>query len=131
MVDGFVYRYRADRADRSEWADGDEPVHPVDGLPPGEGAFLLANFWLVDNLELLGRHDEAVARFEALLALSNDVGLMAEEWDPADARMLGNVPQAFSHVGLINTAHNLARGTVGPALQRSDRRRRVASDPLP
>jgi GH15 family glucan-1,4-alpha-glucosidase len=109
LVDGFVYRYRVEEA-----AD-------VDGLPPGEGAFLLTNFWLADNLELIGRHEDAVELFERLLALRNDVGLLAEEWDPVDARMLGNVPQAFSHVGLINTARNLARGNEGPAVQRSGR----------
>ena len=118
-VDGFVCRYRTE----------DAPGETVDGLPPGEGAFLLTNFWLADNLELMGRHDEAVALFERLLDLRNDVGLLAEEWDPVDARMLGNVPQAFSHVGLINTAHNLARGMEGPAVQRSDRQLRTALGP--
>ena len=119
MVDGFVRRYRTE----------DSPDDAVDGLPPGEGAFLLTNFWLADNLELMGRHDEAVALFERLLDLRNDVGLLAEEWDPVDARLLGNVPQAFSHVGLINTAHNLAGGMEGPAVQRSDRQLRTALGP--
>lgn len=89
----------------------------VDGLPPGEGAFLACTFWLADNLELLGRHDEARELFERLLALRNDVGLLAEEYDPRTGRQLGNFPQAFSHVGLINTARNLSRRG-GPAEDR-------------
>jgi GH15 family glucan-1,4-alpha-glucosidase len=79
----------------------------VDGLPAGEGAFLAATFWLADNLVLLGRIDEARELFERLLGLRNDVGLLAEEYDPTTGRLVGNFPQAFSHVGLINTAHNL------------------------
>ena len=133
LADGFVRRYRTEPDPDSNpgskgESDGDAEAgtHPVDGLPPGEGAFLLASFWLADTLEMLGRHDDAVALFERLLGLCNDVGLLAEEWDPVAARMLGNVPQAFSHIGLINTAHNLARGTDGPALQRSDRPHRTA-----
>jgi GH15 family glucan-1,4-alpha-glucosidase len=86
----------------------------VDGLPPGEGAFLLCTFWLADNLALLGRHDDAKAIFESLLAIRNDVGLLSEEYDPASRRLLGNFPQAFSHVGLVNTARNLSPAP-GPA----------------
>jgi GH15 family glucan-1,4-alpha-glucosidase len=90
----------------------------ADGLPAGEGAFLACSFWLADNYVLLGRHQEARALFERLLALRNDVGLLAEEYDPVQKRQLGNFPQAFSHLALISTAHNLA--TVGgPAHQRS------------
>ncbi len=132
VVDGFVHRYRNDPgADRSDdEAEGSaEGIHPVDGLPPGEGAFLLCSFWLVDNLELLGRHEEAVAMFERLLRLRNDVGLLSEEWDPVDARMLGNFPQAFSHVGMINTARNLTRGPEGPAMHRADRPGRSEGGP--
>jgi GH15 family glucan-1,4-alpha-glucosidase len=90
----------------------------VDGLPPGEGAFLACSFWLVDNYVLLGRTDEARALFERLLALRNDVGLLAEEYDPYDKVQLGNFPQAFSHLALINSAHNLANAE-GPAHMRS------------
>ncbi len=76
-----------------------------------------------------GRHDEAVDLFERLLGLCNDVGLLSEEWDPVDARMLGNFPQAFSHVGMINTARNLTRGPEGPAMQRADRPGRSEGGP--
>jgi GH15 family glucan-1,4-alpha-glucosidase len=79
----------------------------VDGLPPGEGAFLACSFWLADNYVLQRRFDDARALFERLLALRNDLGLLAEEYDPRACRMLGNFPQAFSHVGLISTAINL------------------------
>jgi GH15 family glucan-1,4-alpha-glucosidase len=92
----------------------------TDGLPPGEGAFLACSFWLADNYVLLGRYDEARALFDRLLALRNDVGLLAEEYDPYNRRQLGNFPQAFSHLALINTAHNLA-SFAGPAHQRSSR----------
>ncbi len=90
----------------------------TDGLPPGEGAFLACSFWLADNYAMLGRYDDAQALFERLLALRNDVGLLAEEYDPAARRQLGNFPQAFSHLALINTAHNLA-SALGPAAMRS------------
>jgi GH15 family glucan-1,4-alpha-glucosidase len=79
----------------------------VDGLPPGEGAFLACSFWLADNYTLMGRRKEAVRLFGKLCRLANDVGLYAEEYDPDDKRMLGNFPQAFSHVALINTATSL------------------------
>ena len=82
----------------------------VDGLPPGEGCFLACTFWLADNLMLAGRLDEATALFERLLSLTNDVGLLSEEYDPVGQRLLGNFPQAFSHVSLVNTAHNLTQG---------------------
>jgi GH15 family glucan-1,4-alpha-glucosidase len=94
--DGFIYRYSQDEEGRS-----------VDGLPPGEGAFLPCTFWLVDNLALQGRLEEAEAIFQKLLDLRNDVGLLAEEWDPDSRRQLGNFPQAFTHVALVNTAFNL------------------------
>ena len=96
LSNGLVYRYRSERA--------------VDGLPPGEGAFVACTFWYVDALVLAGRRDEAREVFERLLALRNDVGLLAEEYDPVGRRHLGNFPQAFSHVALINSAHRL-----GPA----------------
>lgn len=90
---GLVDRYRSDSG--------------VDGLPQGEGTFLLCSFWLADNYMLAGRQAEAQALFERLLGLRNDVGLLAEEYDPVERRQLGNFPQAFSHVGLINTARRL------------------------
>jgi GH15 family glucan-1,4-alpha-glucosidase len=102
--DGFVKRYE----------DHPDPG----GQPSREGAFLICTFWLADNLALQGRESEARELFERLLALRNDVGLLSEEYDPVDRRMLGNFPQAFSHVGLINTARNLTRGG-GPAEDRS------------
>ncbi len=80
----------------------------ADGLPGGEGAFLACSFWLVDNLALAGRLEEATRLFERLLELRNDVGLLAEEYDPSLGRLTGNFPQAFSHVGLVNSAFNLA-----------------------
>ena len=86
----------------------EQPDSSTDGLPPGEGAFLACSFWYVDVLTLQGRLDEARATFERLTGLCNDVGLLAEEYDPAAKRMLGNFPQAFSHVGLINAAYRLA-----------------------
>jgi GH15 family glucan-1,4-alpha-glucosidase len=92
----------------------------TDGLPPGEGAFLACSFWLADNCAMLGRTEEASALFERLLTLRNDVGLLAEQYDPAQKRQLGNFPQALSHLALINTAHNLARAP-GPAELRSAR----------
>jgi GH15 family glucan-1,4-alpha-glucosidase len=79
----------------------------VDGLPPGEGAFLACSFWLADNYRMLGRQADAMRLFNRLKRLANDVGLFAEEYDPSGKRMLGNFPQAFSHVALINTALNL------------------------
>jgi GH15 family glucan-1,4-alpha-glucosidase len=86
-----------------------EPDNPSDGLPPGEGAFLACSFWLVENYILQGRHGDAQRLFERLLARCNDVGLLAEELEPVTGRMLGNFPQAYSHVGLINCALNLHR----------------------
>jgi GH15 family glucan-1,4-alpha-glucosidase len=91
----------------------------VDGLPPGEGAFLPCTFWLADNLSMMGRDREAHELFERLLDLRNDVGLLSEEYDPVLGRQLGNFPQAFTHVSLINTAHNLMP-VEGPADHRSD-----------
>jgi GH15 family glucan-1,4-alpha-glucosidase len=93
-----------------------------DGLPPGEGAFLACSFWLADNYVLLGRHDDAVALFERLRALANDVELLSEEYDVERRRLLGNFPQAFSHIALLNTAFNMANAdrqrTRHPAMQR-------------
>jgi GH15 family glucan-1,4-alpha-glucosidase len=96
MRDGFVQRYTQ------------HPETDVDGLPPGEGAFLACTFWLADNYALMGRHDEARDTFARLLALRNDVGLLAEEYDTEAGRLVGNFPQAFSHVPLIDTARTLS-----------------------
>jgi GH15 family glucan-1,4-alpha-glucosidase len=90
-----------------------------DGLPAGEGAFLACSFWLVDNYILQGRYAEARRLFDRLLSHCNDVGLLSEEVDPLTGRMLGNFPQAYSHVGLINCALNLSRAT-GPADKRAE-----------
>ena len=111
VTDGFVRRYEID-------GDGDDDV---DGLPGQEGAFLMTTFWLADNLALMGRTDEATDLFERLRGLRNDVGLLSEEYDPVAGRMLGNFPQAFSHVGLVNTAANLSAGTESPCVTRSMR----------
>jgi GH15 family glucan-1,4-alpha-glucosidase len=89
----------------------------VDGLHGREGAFLLCTFWLVDALALIGRTDEATELFQRLLGLRNDLGLLAEEYDPMAGRQLGNFPQAFSHIGLVNTALNLTKEH-GPTEQR-------------
>ena len=95
VVDGLVRRYHT--------------THANDGLPPGEGVFLACSFWLVDNFRLQGRRGEARALFTRLLALANDVGLLAEEYDPVAKRLVGNFPQAFSHVALVNAALGLSR----------------------
>ena len=113
VTDGFVRRYQTD-------TDED-----VDGLKGTEGAFLMTSFWLADNLALLGRHDEAKEMFDRLCALCNDVGLLSEEYDPKAQRLLGNFPQAFSHVALINTAANLSMAEHGPSMMRSRRYSRL------
>jgi GH15 family glucan-1,4-alpha-glucosidase len=105
--DGLVLRYRTEEAE--------------DGLPPGEGVFLACSFWLADNLSMQGRWDEANQLFERLLGLTNDVGLLAEQYDPLARRQLGNFPQAFSHVALVNTALNL-RERAKPAEQRAEKK---------
>src|SRR6267378_2535418 len=102
---------------RGGFLDRYETRSGVDGLPPGEGAFLPCSFWLADNYVLQGRREEARALFERLIGLSNDVGLLSEEYDPRTRRLLGNFPQALSHVALVNTALNLSRAE-GPALDR-------------
>ena len=86
-----------------------ESEYEIDGLPAGEGAFFACGFWLVDNYVLHGRYEEARRLFERLLSRCNDVGLLAEEFDPQTGRMLGNFPQAYCHVGIINCALNLRR----------------------
>jgi len=107
VVDGLVLRYRT-HAD-------------VDGLPPGEGVFLPCSFWLVDCLELIGRHDDAHALLERLLGLANDLGLLSEEYDPAAGRLLGNFPQAFTHLALVNSVFNVAPHLPSPMHRRHAR----------
>ena len=104
LADGFVMRH--------------DPAEVETGLAHGEGAFLACSFWLADALVLLGREDEGQRLFERLLGLRNDVGLLSEEYDVPTGRLVGNFPQAFSHVALVNTAHNLARPSK-PAEQRA------------
>ena len=94
MLDGLMARYRT--------------TPDLDALPPGEGRFLPCSFWLADNLSLAGQRRQAATLFSRLLALRNDVGLLAEEYDPTARRQLGNFPQALTHVALINTARNLS-----------------------
>jgi GH15 family glucan-1,4-alpha-glucosidase len=94
VIDGLVMRYAT--------------VTQVDALPAGEGTFLPCSFWLADSYALTGRREEAEALFERLVSLSNDVGLFAEEYDPRAKRMLGNFPQALTHMALVNTARLLS-----------------------
>jgi GH15 family glucan-1,4-alpha-glucosidase len=108
MVDGFVLRYRTE--------SGQAP----DGLPPREGVFLPCSFWLADAYAQMGRMDDAERLFERLLAVRNDVGLLSEEFDPPSGTMLGNFPQAFSHLALVNTAYNLSAAPERPAQHRCD-----------
>jgi len=107
-----------------------ESEYEIDGLPAGEGAFFACGFWLVDNYVLHGRYEEARRLFERLLSRCNDVGLLAEEFDPQTGRMLGNFPQAYCHVGIINCALNLSRQK-GPAEGRSKPSEREASTEAP
>ena len=106
--DGLVARYRTRES--------------LDGLPSGEGTFLPCSFWLADNYFLQGREGDARQLFERLLGLCNDVGLLAEEYDTSQKRLVGNFPQAFSHVSLANTARTLSRRK-GPATQRPTQER--------
>jgi GH15 family glucan-1,4-alpha-glucosidase len=106
LRDGFVLRYRTDEID--------------DGIGCEEGAFLACSFWLADAYVMLNRVDDATVLFERLLAVRNDLGLLAEQYDGAQRRLVGNFPQGFSHIGLINTAYNLIDAH-GPARQRSER----------
>ncbi|MGH8951831.1 MAG: glycoside hydrolase family 15 protein [Acidimicrobiia bacterium] len=105
LDENLILRYKTEETD--------------DGMPGGEGAFLLCSFWMVDALALAGRREEARRRFEYLLGLRNDVGLLSEEYDPVTNRMLGNFPQAFSHLGLIDSAYNLSPEGEGPAKDRA------------
>ena len=109
---GFVMRYDTAASD--------------DGLPPGEGAFLPCSFWLADAYVLVGRAEDAKGLFERLVSLCNDVGLLSEEYDARAQRMVGNFPQAFSHIALVNTAHNIAH-VMKPCEQRSGNARLAQS----
>jgi GH15 family glucan-1,4-alpha-glucosidase len=115
LIDGFVMRYDT------------EKEH--DGLPPGEGAFLACSFWLVDAYVLQNRWSDARRLFDRLLALRNDVGLLSEEYDPRTGRLVGNFPQAFTHVALVNSALNLAHGE-RPVEQRSQPEREERISPV-
>ena len=105
VVEGFVMRYDLEKSD--------------DGVAGDEATFLLCSFWLVDCLIILGRRDDALNLFNKLLNVRNDLGLLAEEYDPISGRQLGNFPQAFSHIGLVNSAVNLSRA-IAPLSQRTD-----------
>ena len=104
LVDGLVLRY--------------DTQYSADGLPSGEGAFLACSFWLADAYIMMGRQQDAEVLFRRLLKLRNDLGLMSEEYDTVGMRLVGNFPQAFSHVALINTVANLSRA-IKPAVQRA------------
>jgi GH15 family glucan-1,4-alpha-glucosidase len=104
LAHGFVMRH--------------DPAEVETGLAHGEGGFLACSFWLADAFVLLGRQEEGQRLFDRLLMLRNDVGLLSEQYDPRAMRLVGNFPQAFSHIALINTAHNLARWSK-PAEQRA------------
>jgi len=96
MLDGLVLRYNTSRVS--------------DGLPPGEGVFIACSFWMVSSLKAIGRMDDARALFEGLLTLCNEVGLLSEEYDTHRKRLVGNFPQAFSHIALVNAAFDLEDG---------------------
>jgi GH15 family glucan-1,4-alpha-glucosidase len=115
LRDGLLCRYR--------------DIGDVDGLPGDEGAFLACSFWLCDVYQLSGRVADAHALFERLLGYANDLGLLAEEYDPRAGRQLGNFPQAFSHVSLINTAHALSVGSVGASEHRAAGERDTVEPP--
>jgi GH15 family glucan-1,4-alpha-glucosidase len=119
MQDGLLRRYR------------DPDPGDVDGLPGEEGAFLACSFWLCDVYQLCGREADALALFERLLGYANDLGLLAEEYDPRAGRQLGNFPQAFSHVSLINSAHALSASSIGASEHRAAGERETAETPEP
>ena len=109
LHDGFVLRYQTGTSETAN-----------DGLPAGEGVFLPCSFWLADAYVQQGRREDALRLFERLLAVRNDVGLLSEEYEPRSRRLLGNFPQAFSHLSLVNTAYNLALDPTCPARHRVD-----------
>ena len=109
LHDGFMLRYRTGNSATAS-----------DGLPAGEGVFLPCSFWLADAYIQQGRREDALRLFERLLAVRNDVGLLSEEYEPRSRRLLGNFPQAFSHLSLVNTAYNLVLDPMCPARHRVD-----------
>lgn len=113
IADGLVQRYIPDQE--------------VEALPPGEGVFLPCSFWLVDNLAMTGRKADARRLFERLLGLCNDLGLISEEYDVEHRRLIGNFPQAFTHVALINSARNISRGG-GPGEHRGSADKAASAD---
>ena len=114
--DGFVLRYK--------------PEHTNDGLAGSEGAFLACSFWLVDAYAYSGRRDEAVALFERLIALRNDLDLLSEEYEPTSGRLIGNFPQAFSHLALVHSASVLANAELTPRAS-TNGRTKPAAGPAP
>ena len=120
MDEGFVRRYQVDARSPS-----------VDGLPPGEGVFLPCSFWMVDNYVQAGRLEDAARLFERVLAVRSDLGLLSEEYDPRARRLLGNFPQAFTHLGLVVSAHNLAGHEASPAVARPAGRAGASAEPEP
>ena len=116
LQDSFVLRYRASK-------------NNVDGLPGSEGVFLPCSFWLADCLHLMGRTDEARELFERLLSLRNDLGLLSEEYDPVAKRQLGNFPQAFSHVAVVNTAQILSNETGSETQTRHEHSAKQRAEP--
>jgi GH15 family glucan-1,4-alpha-glucosidase len=112
LRDGLLLRYPDHEGSRD-----------VDGLPPGEGAFLACTFWLADVYALQGREEESRHTFERVAGLANDLGLLSEEYDCGSRRLVGNFPQAFSHVSLVNAARNVSRRPGGPAHDRQARAR--------
>jgi GH15 family glucan-1,4-alpha-glucosidase len=111
LRDGVVMRYSAEQSD--------------DGVGGPEGAFLACSFWLVDAYVMSGRLAEARTLFDRLLSYANDLGLLAEEYEPQLGRLVGNFPQGFSHIGLVNSAFNLMRPELGPTQQRAEHASRV------
>ncbi|MDX6333553.1 MAG: hypothetical protein QOG05_893 [Streptosporangiaceae bacterium] len=131
MTDGLVRRYQLGETDPGRISPSGLPEASPDGLPGSEGAFLACSFWLANALHMIGQDDEATELFERLLSLRNDLGLLSEEYDPRYGRQVGNTPQAFSHVPLIQAALNLDRhagahcrapGAGAPAVQRHGER---------
>ena len=129
MDHGFVRRYQTHSGTKSgaksgttsgASTGGSTGAMTVDGLPPGEGVFLPCTFWLVDNYVQMGRRAEAKQLFERVLAVRNDLGLLSEEYDPRARRLLGNFPQAFTHLGLVGSAHNLAGHSDSPSARRGE-----------
>ncbi len=112
--DGLLLRYRPDVDGSSDGSADGSAAGTVDGLPGDEGAFLICTFWLVDALHGLGRSAQATELFERLVALCNDVGLLSEQYDARYGRLVGNIPQAFSHIGLVNSARHLSGFSTGP-----------------